>query len=264
MRDGPGRAQPHPRPGVEPLGRARLVAAVLLAALGVASAAVAFVGLGQAAARSVQPLRVANAPEVEQRFAFDRLAWRAVALDDVFPPVAHTIAGGSPPGGARDFTRIGVAPAASCGTAFDPGLARLLSAYPCGPVMRVDYTDATRTIVATVGVAVLGTTPTDEMDLNADTSGHHDDLRPKTVAFPGTAAAGFGDAQRVTFHVLASPNAPIVDFAAVGFSDGRPASADAGRGAIDQSGAQGAAADLSDLAGGRMEQALSDLWGRQK
>jgi hypothetical protein len=217
-----------------------------------------------AAARSVGPLREASGSATEQRFAFDRSAWRAVAFDDVFPPVAHTVAGDPMPGALRDYTRIGVAPAASCRTAFDPDLARLLSAYPCGPVLRVDYTDATRTMVATVGLAVLGTRPADEMDVNADTLRVHDDLRPRAVAFPGTPAAGFGDAQRVAFHVVASPNAPILEFAAAGLSDGRPATADPGRTALDESGARSAATELADLADARIEQALSALWARQR
>jgi hypothetical protein len=54
-----------------------------------------------------------------------------------------------------------------------------------------------------------------------------------------------------------------VGFAAVGFSDGRPASADPGRDALDQSGAQSAATDLGDMADVRLEQALADLWARR-
>jgi hypothetical protein len=239
------------------------VAAVVLAALGLSAAAGAFVGLAQATSRSVQPLREAASPADVQRFTFDRTAWRAVAIDAIFPPVYHTIARDPLQGAVREYTRIGVAPAADCRTAFDPGLARLLSGHRCGPVLRVDYTDATRTLVATVGFVVLGTGPADELDVNAATTGHHDDLRPRAVAFPGTPAAGFGDTQRVAFHVLASANAPLVGFAAVGFSDGRPASADPGRDALDQSGAQSTATDLGDMADMRLEQALADLWTRR-
>jgi hypothetical protein len=166
-------------------------------------------------------------------------------------------------GAVRDYTRIGIAPAADCRTAFDPALARLLSAHPCGPVLRADYTDATRTMVATIGLAVLGTGPADQLDVNAATAGHHDDLRPRALAFSGTPAAGFGDAQRVAFHVRASPDAPFVVFTAVGFSDGRPASADPGHDALGQSGAESTATDLTDLASARLENALSDLWTRR-
>ncbi|TMC13622.1 MAG: hypothetical protein E6J41_00060 [Chloroflexi bacterium] len=242
----------------------RLAAAVALAALGTGAVAAGFVGMALAVSGVVQPLREAGTTAAEQQFTFDRSAWRAVAVDDVFPPVYHSPAPDPLLGTVRDFTRIGVAPATDCRTAFDPGLARLLSAHRCGPVLRVDYTDATRTLVATVGVAVLGTGPEDELDVHTATAGHHDDLRPRALAFAGTPAAGFGDTQRVAFHVLASTKAPVVDFAAVGFSDGRPASADPGRDALDQSGAQTTATDLGDMAAARIEEALSELWARQR
>jgi hypothetical protein len=265
MREGPGREQRDrvAAAGPRPLRRARLVAAILLAALGLSAAAAAVVGLAQGTSRSVPPLREATTSADAQRFTFDRTAWRAVAIDAVFPPVYHMAASDPLQGAVRDFTRIGVAPTADCRTAFDPALARLLSAHPCGPVFRVDYTDATRTMVATVGFAVLGTGPADQLDVNAATTGNHADLRPRALAFPGTPAAGFGDAQRVAFHLRASANAPLVGFAAVGFSDGRPASADPGRDALDQSGAQSAATDLGDMADVRLEQALADLWARR-
>ena len=250
--------------GSRPIGRMRLAAAALLAALGAAAAVAAFAGISQSVARSVQPLREAATSPDAQRFTFDRGAWRAVAVDDVFPPVYHTLAGSAMGYAERSYTRVGVAPAGDCRTAFDPGLTRLLSAHPCGPVLRADYTDATRTLVATVGIAVLGTRPDEERDVSAATAGQHDDLRPRALAFPGTAAAGFADAQRVAFHARASPGAPFLSFAAVGFSDGRSASADSGQVALDQSGAEAAAADLGDLAGTRIELALSDMWSNRR
>jgi hypothetical protein len=245
-------------------GRARVVAAALLAALGVSAAAGAFVALGTAVSRSVRPLREASTSAQAQWFTFDRAAWRGVAVDDVFPPVYHTFAKEPMAGATRDYTRIGVAPVADCRAAFDPALARLLSSRPCGPVLRADYTDATRTMVATVGLSILGTEPPDQQELNAATIGHHDDLRPRAVAFAGTPAAGFGDAQRVAFQVLASPTAPVLDFAVVGFSDGRPATAVPGADAVDQSGAEDTAVDLGDMVDARMEHALSDLWKRHQ
>src|SRR5215831_12271422 len=92
MREGPGReewrlvaAAAGARP--RPIGRMRSAAAVALVVLGLGAAAGAFVGLEQATARSVEPLREATAPVDVQRFTFDRTAWRTVAIDDVFPPV---------------------------------------------------------------------------------------------------------------------------------------------------------------------------------
>ena len=83
MREGPGReewrlvaAAAGARP--RPIGRMRSAAAVALVVLGLGAAAGAFVGLEQATARSVEPLREATAPVDVQRFTFDRTAWRTV------------------------------------------------------------------------------------------------------------------------------------------------------------------------------------------
>jgi hypothetical protein len=241
-------------------GTLRLLGVVVLAALGVASAAAGFAGLYLAGSRAVGPIREASVTEEEQRFTFDRRAWPAVAVDDLFPPMYHSATAGPQPGAARDFTRLGLAPPAGCGAAFDPGLARLLAAHACGPVLRAGYTDATRTLVATVGVAILGTAPDEQRDVSAATTGQHDDLRPRAVAFPGTAAAAFGDPQRMTFRVFATAGAPFVAFAVVGFSDGRPASADPGQEALNQSGAQLTAIDLEEMVGGRIQRATDVMW----
>jgi hypothetical protein len=245
-------------------GGARLLGAAVLAIIGASVVATGLIGLSRAVALSAGPLREASMSTEAQRFIFDRRALRTVAIDDLFPPVYHTTTAAPMLGARRDFTRIGVAPVADCGSSFDPGLARLLSAHPCGPVLRVGYTDASRTLVAIVGIAVLGTGPEEQHDVNAATAGRHDDLRPRAVAFPGTAAAAFGDPQRVAFRVMASDRAPFLCFAVVGFSDGRPASADQGQEALDQSGSQLAAIDLEGMTHTRLEAAVDDLWARRR
>jgi hypothetical protein len=230
--------------------------------LGVVSATAGFAGLYLAGSRAVGPIREAGKTEEAQRFDFVRRAWTAVAVDDVFPPVYHTTAGPQPTA-SRDFTRLGVAPPADCRAAFDPGLARLLSAHPCGPVLRAGYTDATRTLVATVGVAVLGSSPEEQRDLSAATADRHDDLRPHALPFPGTAASAFSDPQRVTFQVFASAGEPFLAFAVVGFADGRPASADPGQEALTQSGALQTAIDLQSMASGRIQHATDTMWSNR-
>jgi hypothetical protein len=112
-------------------------------------------------------------------------------------------------------------------------------------------------------VAVLGTAPEDQRDISAATAGRHDDLRPRAVAFPGTAASGFGDAQRMAFRAGASDHSPFLTFAVVGFSDGRPAAADPGQDALDQSGGQLAAIDLQAMVEARVEAAIDDRWAHR-
>ena len=241
----------------------RLPGVVVLAALGVSAWATGLVGLATAAGRDVGPLREAALAPAAQRFAFDRRAWRAVAVDDLFPPVYHSTTAAPLLGGERDFTRVGLDTAAGCRAALDPALLRLLTGHACGPVLRAGYTDATRTLVATVGVAVLGTTPADQQDVSAATRGQHDDLGARPLAFPGTAAAGFGDQQRVAFRVFGAEDAPFLCFAVVGFSDGRPATADPGPDARDQSGAQLTAVDLEEMVEHRIAAATDAQWARQ-
>ena len=149
---------------------------------------------------------------------------------------------------------------ADCRAAFEPAVLRLLGSSACGPVLRAGYTDASRSLVATVGIAFLGTNAAAERAVGRATEGERSDLRPHAVAFPGTAAAGFGDSQRMAFRVFASPDAPYLTFAVVGFSDGRPAVADPGTDAVKQSGAQLAVVDLAEMLDRRVGQATDALW----
>lgn len=252
------RREPRPRAGL------RKMAAVVLAAVGVASTAAGLIGLVASAGRDVGPLREAAMPAAAQRFALDGRAWRAVAVDDLFPPVYHSTTAAPLPGGERDFTRIGVAAPAACAAALDPALLRLLSGRPCGPVLRAGYTDATRTLVVTAGLAVLGTSPADQRDISSATQGQHDDLGASPVAFPGTPAAAFGARQRIAFRVFAAEEAPFLSFAVVGFSDGRAAAGDPGPDARDQSGAQLTAVDMEEMVDRRIAAATDALWRRDR
>jgi hypothetical protein len=236
----------------------------VLAVLGVASSAAGLAGLAVVAQRDLGPLREAAMTPADQRFAFDRRAWRAVAVDDLFPPVHRSTTAAPLLGGERDFTRLGLATQADCRAALDPALLRLVSGHACGPVLRAGYTDATRTLVATVGLAVLGTSPAAQREISAATQGRHDDLGARPLAFPGTAAADFGDRQRLAFRVFAAEDAPFLSFAVVGFSDGRPAAADPGPDARDQSGAQLTAVDLEEMVDRRIAKATDALWARSR
>lgn len=252
------------RPRAGRLGAPRLLGVVILAVVGLASIGGGLVGVTAVASRGAGPLLEAGAPAREQRFAFDRSAWAAVKVDDLFPPTYTSTTATPLSGDQRDFTRIGVARPASCRAALDPALVRLLSVAACGPVLRAGYTDATRTLVATVGVAVLGTSPAEQRDVSAATQSHHDDLGAHPLAFPGTPAAGFGAPQRLAFRVFGDADTPFLAFAVVGFSDGRPASADPSPEAVDQSGAELTAVDLEELVNRRMVGATDALWARAR
>ncbi|WP_338015606.1 hypothetical protein [Streptomyces sp. CB03234] len=158
------------------------------------------------------------------RFTEARTIWHSVPVDTLFP---RTLDGeGAGPGRAdRTWTRVAVAPDGPCTGALDPLLVRALQPVGCERVLRATYTDATSTSVTTVGMvftdadrpgmAALRTRFTDQ-SLDERT-----DLLPRTLAAPGTVAAGFGDPQRASWRVSVLTDVPVIVYAVSGFADGR-------------------------------------------
>ncbi|MEV8464351.1 MULTISPECIES: hypothetical protein [Streptomyces] len=157
-------------------------------------------------------------------FATAAELWHSVPVDELFPP---TVQGqGAGPGAAdRTWTRIAVAPDSGCAGAFDPLLAKTLAPVGCERLLRATYTDATQSYVTTVGLLFTGAdadamrtlrTRFDKEDL-ADRA----DLMPRPYAAKGTAADGFGDAQRASWTVSVLTDAPVVVYAVSGWADGR-------------------------------------------
>ncbi|MFF7332202.1 hypothetical protein [Streptomyces sp. NPDC008150] len=150
--------------------------------------------------------------------------WHSVPVDRLFPP---TVAGrGAGPGGAdRTWTRVAVAPDSGCAGAFDPLLRKALAPVGCRRLLRATYTDATQSYVTTVGLLF---TEADAKGMTAlrtrFTDGGLDrraDLMPRPFAARGTAAAGFGTAQRASWTVSVLTDAPVVLYAVSGWADGR-------------------------------------------
>ncbi|MFI0720151.1 hypothetical protein [Streptomyces sp. NPDC021224] len=156
------------------------------------------------------------------QFAQARLVWRGTPVDTLFPPVVH----GTGPGGAdRTWTRIGVAAPGDCAGAFDTLLDRVLAPTGCAKLLRATYVDSTSTTVTTVGILVTAGEAPGMSALAKRWTGEHlgarTDLLPRPVAFPGTAAARFGAAQRGSWDVRVSAALPFVVYAVSGFADGR-------------------------------------------
>ncbi|HET6860948.1 MAG TPA: hypothetical protein VFH94_28090 [Streptomyces sp.] len=157
-------------------------------------------------------------------YAEARGSWHSVPVDTLFP---RTVEGdGAGPGGAdRDWTRIAVAPDSGCAKAFDPLLLKTLAPVGCERLLRATYTDATTSSVITVGMLFTEAGAPAMKTLRTRFTGEglaeRADLMPRTYPVNGTAAAGFGDAQRASWSVSVLTDAPVVVYAVSGFADGR-------------------------------------------
>lgn len=252
------RAAPQRRRG----GRARAFAVVLLVLLGLASVGAGTLALGAGAVVAREQVAHNGLETASDGFAFAKQAWRAVPVDRVFPPTVTT-RDAAPVGRAqRVFTRIGVAAPAACGAAFAPGLNGLLAGRGCGPVLRADYTDATESLVTTVGVAVLDTTPSEQRRLHGDVQDSPQAIEPRLLAFPGTAAEAVDGRQPLARQVSIAAERPFLIFAVSTISDGRQAGDDPGTEAPVQSGAKFMAADLLDLVDTNVGQSTAAMHAR--
>lgn len=245
-------------------GTARALAVVLLALLGIATVAAGTLALGAGAVLAREQIAHNGLEASSDGFAFAKQAWRAVPVDQVFP-ATFTTHDAAPVGRAqRVFTRVGVAAPANCGAAFAPGLNGLLGGRGCGPVLRADYTDATESLVTTVGVAVLDTTPSDQRRLHGEVLDAPQAVEPRLLAFPGTAAADVDGRQPLTQQVSMPADEPFLLFAVAAFTDGRQAGDDPGTEAPVQSGAKFMAADLLDLVESNVGQGTAALRARSQ
>ncbi len=116
--------------------------------------------------------------------------------------------------------RIGIAKQASCRAATDPAAAQVLDARGCTAVLRATYIDSTASMVITVGLAVLPSTPAASAAASKLSHGERLGAGVRTMAFPDTLAASFGDAQRQLSW--AGNVGPYLVMSTAGYSDGMP------------------------------------------
>ncbi|WP_344266806.1 hypothetical protein [Streptomyces sodiiphilus] len=201
-----------------PRSRPRLVAAVTCLVLGTGL-------LGGAAAGAWLSGPGTDLPGAEEVFDEGRMLWRELPVDDIFPP--ELTGEGAGPGGAdRRWIRVAVAPDSDCADAFDPLLSEVLSPAGCHRLLRASYLDDTESSVITVGLLFTRADPAGMSALRerfrAQSLDERTDLLPRPYAPEGTAAEGFGDAQRAAWTVRVLTDIPVVTYAVAGFADGRP------------------------------------------
>ena len=185
------------------------------------------VGLLAATAGLVVQLlpRTFNTAQKQQIIAWEMgKRWRTWPAAKIFPDSLQYLVPASALGGA-DLSliahRIGIARQASCHTATDPAVARVLARHGCLVVLRATYADATQSLAVTVGVAVLPTPAAAGASQNALAGQHGNGPRPgvRVVSFRRTPVARFGNRQRQLSSVKRA--GPYLVFTTVGYADGR-------------------------------------------
>ena len=184
------------------------------------------VGLLAATAGLVVQLlpRTFNTAQKQQIIAWELgKRWRIWPAAEIFPDSIQYPVPGEALGGTNlslAAHRVGIARQASCHTATDAAVARVLARYGCLAVLRATYADATQSLAVTVGVAVLPSPAAAGVSLHA-LPGQHGNPRPgvRAVSFHRTPVARFGNRQRQLSSVKRA--GPYLVFTTVGYADGR-------------------------------------------
>ena len=184
-------------------------------------------GLTASAAGAVVQLlpRRFSAAQAEQLSTWEMLRrWRTWPAGQIFPRTLGYDLPGYAFSGVRGLhltaRRVGIARMAHCASAVDAAAAKVLTGQGCQVVLRATYVDATRSLVTTVGVAVMPTPAAAASAANALSVGSG--VRPGVVPvpFPRTIAARFGEQERQL--TVATSDGPYLVLSAAGFADGRP------------------------------------------
>jgi hypothetical protein len=166
-----------------------------------------------------------SAVQAEQLSTWEMLRrWRAWPAGQIFPRTLGYELPGYAFSGVRGLhltaRRVGIARMAHCASAVDPAAAKVLTGQGCQVVLRATYVDATRSLVTTVGVAVMPTPAAASSAATALSAGSG--VRPGIVPvpFPRTIAARFFVQERQL--TVATSDGPYLVLSAAGFADGRP------------------------------------------
>jgi hypothetical protein len=220
----PGSADPDGSPPAPPARRRNwrrgaLGAGLLLALCGLYPATAGLVGQIRPRHFTVAQQRQIESWEIAGR-------WRTLPEGRIFPAsVPYTLPGATfdvATGLPLTARRLGVARPAGCARGAGSAVGRILAHYGCTELLRATYADASGSIIATVGVAVLPDTraaaAAEERLASAAHGGQPRAVRPAPVS--GTLAAHFDAAQRqLSWN---TPAGPYVILTTAGYADGRP------------------------------------------
>jgi hypothetical protein len=150
--------------------------------------------------------------------------WRVLPAGRIFPAsVSYTVPATVLSSGG-DLTlraqRLAISPAASCAGSFAAAASSILTRHGCSTVLRATYLDASGSMVATIAVAVLpGSSAATAVYGVLPATGAGLPGPALAYAVPGTAAAGFSDAERQLSSGVAA--GPYLILSTAGFADAR-------------------------------------------
>jgi len=167
---------------------------------------------GLIAVASRHPTQAQISAAGQREFA---VLWQRLPAGKIFPASVGYV---NSLGAETKATLVGIAPQSPCAAAVDARAAAVLAAAGCLTVLRATYTDASRTALATVGIAVMRNSTGADTMLRTLAAGGHGGLLP--VSFPGTVASLFTGKARET-ATAQSTAGPYLFLYAAGYADGR-------------------------------------------
>jgi hypothetical protein len=194
--------------------------------LGLAGLALSVIGI----AVQVMPRRFSDGQQ-QQIMSWEALhRWRDLTAGQIFPRnLSYELPGYAfygTSGLPLTARRIGIGRQSACAAAADPDAAAVLRRQGCQEMLRATYADATRSLVVTLGVAIMPS-PQAVLTSAAALSGRSSlsggsSLNPgvRPLPFPSTLAAGFGPQQRQLSVAVKGGNYLVLSVA--GYSDDRP------------------------------------------
>ncbi|MEV5710310.1 hypothetical protein [Actinoallomurus sp. NPDC052274] len=198
-------------PGEAPPRRRRRWAAAVLGVAGVVGLVAGVTGVVLEFGRA--PTRAERAAAGSKELA---ARWRIRSAGEIFPPTVRNASGLQP------AYRVGIAQPAGCADALDAQVARTFIAQGCRVVLRATYTDASRTLLTTVGVVVMSDSDEDKVEtaLRSLSEDGHNRYGLRVVPFPDTPAADWDDTRRQETAYRSGPM-PYVILQVSGWVDGR-------------------------------------------